>query len=125
MMDTHNDKSEGVKEIKEIRGRRLCPGFRGEVIKFETLKKRVWLWYDLEGKEFACPGGEVLMSLDEKVFEMIGDVEIGEDKREGVERVLRVMDDKYSRDENQDKFDIIKRYFCIKKEKKGINEGVH
>ena len=102
------------------RGRKICPGFGGESGEYEMWKKKVWLWYNLEGKKSENPGGEVLLGLGMRVFEKVCHLEIEELERkgrEGVEEIFNLLDESFGIGNNKEKFDLLERYLGVKKEK--------
>src|SRR5215470_9223825 len=60
------------------------------------------------------------MSVGEEVFEEVSYLDVKELKEiggeEGVRKVLKELDDKFGRGRNRDKYDLIKKYFEMKKE---------
>src|SRR5215470_10443372 len=82
--------NEEERREKEIgRTKEACPGFEGNRGKYETWKKRVWMWYELYGKFCENAGEEVLMSVGEEVFEEVSYLDVKELKEIGGEERVR------------------------------------
>jgi len=112
------------KESKTVmRGRRYCPEFQGlEGEDYDMWRKRVMLWYKLEGKFLEYPGGEVMLSLGGKAFQSVYHVELeGLEKHVAVEKVLEVLDKRFGKEKSRDRYDKILEFFRIGRK---INESI-
>src|SRR5678815_1086217 len=112
---------DGKKSDKGERvSRRLCPVFNGDGVnpnEYELWKKRVEWWYLVEGKNCDCLAGDIILSLGEKVFESVCDLKVQElDKDEGVKKILLVLDEKYGKEEQRDRYDRILEFFYVKRQ---------
>src|SRR5678815_4480465 len=124
-MDKKVEKTEsgsGGDSFEGRRGKRGCPPFKGDssdAEDYEMWKKRIDWWVKLDGKDYECPGGELLMTLGKKAFECVYNIDLdGLSKEEGVEKILTELDKRYGKEKQRDRYDKILEYFYIKR-----NEG--
>ena len=112
-------------EIQErrYRGKRVCPTFEGiEGEDYDMWRKRVMLWYNLEGKYLECPGGEIMLSLGKKAFQSVYSIKLEVlEKQGGMEKVLEVLDKRFGKEKNRDRYDKILEFFKISR---NINESI-
>src|SRR6201990_1356014 len=108
---------------RRYRGKRVCPTFEGiEGEDYDMWRKRVMLWYRLEGKYLECPGGEIMLSLGEKAFQSVYNVELeGLERQVGMEKVLEVLDKRFGKEKSRDRYDKILEFFRIGRK---INESI-
>ena len=101
----------------ETRGKRVCPIFKGiEGEDYDMWRKRVMLWYKIEGRYLECPGGEIMLSLGEKAFQSVSDIELEEiGRQEGMEKVLEVLDKRFGKEKSRDRYDKILEFFKIRR----------
>src|ERR1044072_6625669 len=79
-------------------------------------RKRVMLWYKIEGRYLECPGGEIMLCVGEKAFQSVSDIELEEiGRQEGMEKVLEVLDKRFGKEKSRDRYDKILEFFRIKR----------
>src|SRR5678815_3675194 len=118
---TGGDSSEKkVEVVVEKRVRRACPEFKGDLNadEYDVWKSKVKLWFKICGDEFEQPAGEILFGLGAKAYECVWMVDweaLG--KQEGVDEILRRLDERFAKEKQRDRYDKLCEYFYIKRQK--------
>src|SRR5215469_10980810 len=78
-----------------------------------------------EGKRLECPAEELLFSLGDKVYSEVCD--IGKEEmvgEEGFLKLLKILDDRFGKDQGRDKYDKLQDFFRLKGNRENMRDFV-
>jgi len=97
----------------------LCPEFKEvESEDYELWRKKVKVWFMAEGKRLEYPAAKLLLSLGDKVYSEVCDIEMVDE--EGFLKLLKRLGGRFGKDQGRDKYDKLQDFFEIKRKQGGI-----